>query len=148
MDNDNKLTVRAVPQRKVLRALMVPGSLTNSSTPKNNFAMAGPSPAMMIIGASTTALKAFVYQERSNALPLTTVRLCLITTECNAVSAELVTPKRTPTEEIFVPSRNTPTKNPIVTTEHESRMRREGRVFRNTYEVQTVNGRTRPRAIW
>lgn len=115
-----------------MRTLMVPGSLINSSTPKSNFAMAGPSPIMIIIGASSIALAAFVYQERSNALPLTTFRLCLITTECNAVNAELVTPKRTPTEEMFVPSRNTPTKNPIVTTEHESRMRREGRVFRNT----------------
>jgi hypothetical protein len=68
-----------------------------------------------------------VYQLNNNVLPLTTSKLFLITTECSAVIAELATPKLTPTREMGVPSRKTPTKKPSVTTVQETRMRREGR---------------------
>lgn len=62
--------------------------------------------------------------------------------------AELETPKKMPLMEIGVPSRKTPTKKPIVTTEHARRIKRDGRVLRNMYEVVTVKGNRSPRATW
>jgi hypothetical protein len=99
-------------------------------------------------GAKSAALRRFVYHDRESALPPTTFKLCLMTTEWVAVSAELATPKPTPIQERGVPSRKTPTKKPQVTRPQQRRMRREGREWRKMKEVQTVKGRTRPRATW
>jgi hypothetical protein len=71
-----------------------------------------------------------------------------MTTEWVAVMAEEATPNMMPTAETEVPSRKTPTKKPRVTSEQERRMRSEGRECRKTREVQTVKGRTSPRATW
>jgi len=79
------------------------------------------------------------------ALPPTTFKLCLMTTEWVAVIAELATPNPTPIQERIAPSKKTPTKKPRVTRPQQRRMRREGREWRKMKEVQTVNGRTRPR---
>lgn len=127
----------------------IPPSTANSAAvPDSNLSTSGPSPASMTIGARTIALRRLVYQESSNVLPFTTGRAFLMTTECSAVMEELATPKPMPTIDIGVPSRNTPMKNPKVTMEHENRIRRDGREWRRKYEVQTVKGRTRPRATW
>jgi hypothetical protein len=72
----------------------------------------------------------------------------LITTECVAVIAEEATPNIMPMAETEAPSRKTPTKKPRVTSAQERRMRREGRECRKIREVQTVKGRTSPRATW
>lgn len=144
-------TVMIEPQMKVAKGLIAPSTLgisPISSAPKRRFHTPGPSPANKTIGASTPALRRLVYHESRRALPSTTVRLCLITTECMAVIAELATPNPIPTSDNGVPSRNTPTKNPSVTTEHEIRIRRDGRECRTMKEVQTVKGKTRPRATW
>lgn len=95
-----------------------------------------------------TALKRFVYHERLRALPFTTSKAFLITTECTAVIMELATPKEMPTIETDVPSRKTPMKKPKVTSEQARRTISEGREWRKTKEVITVNGRTMPRATW
>lgn len=81
-------------------------------------------------GTSMIALKKFVYQLRWSALPLTTSKLFLITTECIAVMQDDPIPKKTPRSEIGMASRKTPMKNPKVTTVQEKRMRVEGRVCR------------------
>lgn len=133
---------------KVFKGLMLPASVNSSSTLNMSLSTAGPSPAKRTRGASTIALKILVYHESARALPPTTSKLCFITTECKAVIAELLTPKKMPTVEIGVPSRNTPIKNPMVTTLHDKRIRKDGREWRNIKDVQTVNGRRRPRATW
>lgn len=134
------------PQMKVCNGLMLSGSTSSSVTPKRSLRTSGPSPARMRIGANTAALSRLVYHERARALPFTTFRLCLMTTEWIAVMAELATPKLTPTRESGVPSRKTPMKNPKVTRAQQRRMRREGRDWRTKKDTQTVNGSTRPRA--
>ena len=110
--------------------------------------MPGPSPASRRIGKSTTALSEFMYQDRASALPLTALRLCLMTTECMAVIMDEVTPKKMPLGDTGVPSRNTPMKKPSVTIPHEASTLSDGREWRTTQEVTTVKGRTRPRATW
>ena len=136
------------PQRKVLRGDILPCVTTSSLTPKRSLITSLPSPAIMRRGAKSAALRRFVYQDRASALPPTISKLCLMTTECVAVSAELATPKPTPIQERGVPSRKTPTKKPQVTRPQQRRMRKEGRDWRKTKEVHTVNGRTRPLATW
>ena len=69
------------PHMKVWRGLMLFGSTSNSETPKRSLRTAGPSPAMMRRGASTAALNRLEYHDRARALPFTTLRLCLMTTE-------------------------------------------------------------------
>lgn len=91
------------------------------------FIIPGTSPVKMMMGTSTNELKKFEYQLKAIALPWTTSRPCLIVTECDAVIAELMTPKEIPRVEMDVPSRNTPTKKPAVTMLHARRERREGR---------------------
>jgi hypothetical protein len=91
-------------------------------------------------------LRRLVYQLNSRALPPTTARLFLMTTECKAVIRELVTPKKIPWGEMGVPSRKTPIKKPNVTRAQERRTRNEGRDERKTKEVITVKGSTSPRA--
>jgi len=71
----------AEPQMKVRKGVMVFGSTSNSVTPKRSLRTSGPSPARMRRGASTTALSRLVYHERARALPFTTFKLCLMTTE-------------------------------------------------------------------
>jgi hypothetical protein len=142
------LTVIAEPHRNVLNGLSPPPTVKTSLAPKNNSTTCGPSPASNTSGANTTVLSRFVYHESNRVLPPTTLRLCLITTECIAVIAELATPNPTPTRDNGVPSRKTPMKKPSVTMEQEMRMRREGRACNTMKEVQTVKGRTRPRATW
>lgn len=136
------------PQIKVCKGVMVFGSTSNSVTPKRSLRTSGPSPAKTRTGASTAALSRLVYHERARALPFTTFRLCLMTTEWIAVMAELATPKLTPTMESVVPSRKTPMKNPKVTVAQQKRMRREGRDESIKKDTHTVKGRTRPRATW
>lgn len=79
------------------------------------------------MGNKTAALSTFIYHESANALPPTTFKLFLITTECTAVIAELATPNETPIRETGVPSRNTPIKNPRVTMPHAKKILRVGR---------------------
>lgn len=81
---------------------------------------------MMKRGIRITALKRLVYQLKCNALPLTTSRAFLMTTECNDVMAEEVTPKNTPRRDTGMASRKTPQKKPRVTQAQATRMRREG----------------------
>ena len=69
------------PQTKVCKGLILPGSTSNSERPKRSLRTSGPSPAKMRRGASTTALSRLVYHDRARALPFTTFRLCLMTTE-------------------------------------------------------------------
>jgi len=142
------LTVIIDPQRKVLRGDISPGLTRSSPTPKSILTTSLPSPAKIRRGNRTMALSKLVYQDKARALPPTTVKLCLITTEWMAVIAELATPKPTPTKESSVPSRKTPTKNPSVTSAQQRRIRSEGREWRTMNEVQTVNGSTMPRATW
>jgi hypothetical protein len=141
------LTVIAEPHKKVLKA-DIEFVLSSSSAPRNNLNTSGPSPTKITRGAKTIALNKFVYHDKSKALLLTTSRLRLITTECEAVIAELVTPKNIPVGETGVPSRKTPMKKPRVTMAQENKMRRDGRVWRTMKDVPTVNGRTRPLATW
>lgn len=140
------LTVIKEPHTKVLSGLIPAPTSGTFSIPKKSSITPGPSPAKTQMGRRTTALRRLVYQESKSALPSTTFRLCLITTECMAVMAELATPKLIPTSDRGVPSRKTPTKKPRVTMEHETRMRSDGRDCRIKKEVQTVKGRTSPRA--
>jgi hypothetical protein len=101
---------------------------------------------MMMNGISSTALSRLEYQLIDNALPSTTLNPRFITAAWRAVIKELEIPKTTPRGEIRVPSRKTPTKKPKVMIEHDSKIRRLGRVRSIRYEVRTVNGRRSPRA--
>jgi len=136
------------PQRNVVKGVMVSSGSKSSSKPKRSSIIAGTSPTTKIMGIRRIALKRLVYHDSAKALPLTTLRLCLMTTEWMAVMAELATPKKTPVIEIGVPSRKTPMKKPKVTTVHARRMSRDGRAWSMTWEVTTVKGRRRPRATW
>jgi hypothetical protein len=82
----------------------------------------------MMNGNSTTELSKLEYQLMDSALPSTTWRPRFITAACRAVIKELEMPKRTPRPETCTLSRKTPVKKPEVTTEHDMRMRRLGRV--------------------
>lgn len=113
------------PQTKVLNGLILPTSAIGALN--ISFKTSGPSPAKMRIGASKMALREFMYQDKARALPLTTLRLCLMTTECMAVMAELATPNKTPATETGVPSKKTPIKKPKVTMRHAKRILRDGR---------------------
>lgn len=144
----NAHTVTADPHINVVKALISPGFNVNSSTPNSSIKIPFVSPAMTIRGINTIALSRFVYHDRANADPFTTPKLCLMTTECVAVIAEEVTPKKMPIGDTSVPSRNTPMKKPRVTNAQERRMRREGRVCKTRPEVATVKGNTKPRATW
>lgn len=115
------------PHIKVCKGVSSPSAGMTVAGVNSNSVTDGSSPIITIIGANTTMLSRFVYHERCNALPLTTSKLFLMTTECKAVIAELATPKETPIREMGVLSRNTPTKNPMVTIEQETKIRREGR---------------------
>lgn len=130
----------------VVNVLISPGA--EIFGPNSSAVTPGSSPARRRRGASTIALSRLVYQERCSALPCTTSRAFLITTECTAVIMELTTPNVTPMTETDVPSRKTPMKKPNVTIEHASRIRNEGRACRMTKDVPTVKGRTMPRATW
>lgn len=129
---DRILTVMADPQTNVCSSESSPGAVTMSYGPKKRLVIAGTSPTRTIRGIKSIALSKFVYQERCMALPLTTSRLFLITTECTAVMAELAMPNAMPSSAIGVESRKMPTKKPSVTTEHAIRIRREGRACKNT----------------
>jgi len=135
------------PHRNVDKGLILPSRFAAISPLKRSM-MPEPSPNRMQSGRRMMALQRLVYQERRRALPSTTLRACLITTECVAVITELATPKLMPIKETDVPSRKTPTKKPSVTTEQATRMSSEGRVCRTKKDVATVKGRTRPRATW
>ena len=123
-------TVITEPQTNVCSSESSSEGGAISSDPKMRRMMAGTSPARTIRGIMATALNKFVYQERCMALPWTTSRLFLITTECTAVIAELETPNAMPSNAIGIASRKMPTKNPRVTIEHAIRIRREGRAFK------------------
>lgn len=118
------------PQTKVVKGLIPLSGRTSSSRPNKSLSIAGGSPTNMMTGIKTMALKRLLYHESARALPFTMLRLCLITTEWIAAMAELATPKKIPVEEMGVPSRKTPMKKPIVTSEQARRMRREGRECR------------------
>ena len=90
-------------------------------------AIAGISPATTTTGTRAMALYRLVYHDKWRALPLTTSRLRLITTEWMAVIIELRTPKVTPMGETSVPSKKTPTKKPMVTNKQAKRIRRDER---------------------
>ena len=122
------LTVIAEPHMNVVKGPTCPGA-TRCGTKSRSYTP-GPSPLSSKIGKSAIALNRFVYQLRLSALPFTTSRLRLMTTECMAVIIELVTPKKIPRLETLVPSRNTPTKKPIVTTEHAKSTSKDGRACR------------------
>ena len=122
--------------------------LVEGSGPERSEVIAGTSPATIMTGIKTTALHRFVYHDKWRALPFTTSKLRLITTEWIAVIIELITPKVTPREETSVPSKKTPTKKPMVTNKQAQRIRRDGRKWRAKNEVKTVKGKTRPRATW
>lgn len=138
------LTVMMDPQTKVCNSESAPAVPLSCNDMRR--VMAGPSPARMMTGIMATALNKFVYQERCKALPLTTSRLFLITTEWIAVIAELATPNAIPSGMRGVASRKTPTKKPSVTTEQAKRIRRDGRACKKTKEVPTVKGSNNPRA--
>jgi hypothetical protein len=89
--------------------------------------IAGISPAKIETGSITQAPMKLLYHDNSSALPPTALRLFLMTIECEAVIAELTTPKEIPVREIGVPSMKTPMKKPRVTMKEERRMRAEGR---------------------
>ncbi len=139
-------TVTADPHMKAVKGLISPSSTIGLL--KSSSCTPGPSPVKSNRGSRMRALTKLVYQERWRALPLTTSKLLLITTECMAVIMELATPKEIPTSETGVPSRKTPMKKPEVTKEHARSTKSEGREWRKTYEVQTVKGNTMPRATW
>lgn len=139
------LTVIIEPVMKVDKAF-VPSTL--SFARKNRFITPGHSPATIKRGSRAIALYKFVYHERCNALPLTTSKLFLMTTECIAVIIELTTPKLIPIIETEVPSRKTPMKKPSVTNAQAIRTRSDGRACRTTQDVTTVKGSTIPRATW
>jgi len=119
-----KIPVIAEPQMKVFRGEIPvdtgPGSVRRA-------VIAGTSPETMMTGTRTPALYRFVYHDKCRALPFTTSKLRLITTEWIAVITELRTPKVTPRNETSVPSKKTPTKKPMVTNRQAKRMRRDGR---------------------
>lgn len=123
------LTVINEPQRNVVNGVIVSSGRKSSSKPKRSSVIAGTSPTTKIMGTSKIALKTLEYHDNAKALPLTTLRLCLITTECTAAMAELATPKKTPVIEIGVLSRKTPTKKPKVTSVHARRISKDGRVW-------------------
>lgn len=135
------------PQRNVASIPIVPSVFKlEASLAKKISAIPGPSPRSKHIGNNTMALRRFVYHERRRALPSTTLRLSLITTEWRAVIPELTTPKKTPSIETEVPSRKTPMKKPMVTTLHATKIRRDGMERNAKNEVTMVKGRTSPRA--
>lgn len=70
----------------------IPPSAEVSAASKKTSYIPALSPAMKQIGRRMIALNKLVYQESKRALPSTTLRLCLMTTECVAVIAELATP--------------------------------------------------------
>jgi hypothetical protein len=79
-------TVIIDPQKNVLSALVAEavciGSLCmRSLLPLSNLMSGGSSPTNTERGRSTNALRRFAYQDNANALPLTMLRLFLITTE-------------------------------------------------------------------
>ena len=117
-----------------------------SSVPNKSLTILGPSPARRDSGSRMKLLRRLVYQERRRALPSTTFKLCLMTTECKEVIMELATPKKMPTNDMGMASKKTPTKNPMVTTVQATRIRSDGRVWRTKKDIPTVKGRTRPRA--
>jgi hypothetical protein len=82
----------------------------------------------MMNGKSNKALSKLEYQLMDNALPSTTWNPRFITAACKAVIIELEMPKRTPRRETCTLSRKTPIKKPEVTTEHDTRVRKLGRV--------------------
>lgn len=134
----------AEPHMKVSKVLNpVPGGAES----KKSDIIAGDSPANTISGRRIMALYRLVYQDKCKALPLTTSKLRLITTEWQAVIIELKTPKVIPIVETSVPSRKTPMKNPQVTKKQARRILRDGRELSITKDVPTVNGRTMPLAI-
>jgi len=138
----------ADPNKNLRKAVISPAVFTELSAPLSNLIIAGPSPTSIDNGPSAMALNRFVYQDNANALPLTTLRLFLITTEWSAVMAELTIPDQIPTGDRGVPSRNIPTKNPTVTIAQATRMRGDGRACSSKKDVATVKGRIRPRATW
>jgi len=140
-----KTPVIAEPQRKVLRGDI---AVVEGPVSEKRAVIAGISPAMMITGIKAMALYRFVYHDKWRALPFTTSKLRLITTEWTAVIIELTTPNVTPIIETLVPSKKTPTKKPMVTNKQAKSVRRDGREWSTKRDVQTVKGKTRPRATW
>jgi hypothetical protein len=138
-------TVIAEPQRKVFKGEIPAEEGADSA---KRAAIAGASPAITITGTRVIALYRLVYHDRWRALPFTTSKLRLITTEWIAVIIELRTPKVMPSNETSVPSKKTPTKKPRVTNRQAKRIRRDGREWSAKKEVQTVKGKTMPRATW
>jgi len=119
-----KIPVIAEPQRKVLKG-EIPVDKGLDSV--RRAVIAGISPARMITGTRAMALYRLVYHDKWRALPFTTSKLRFITTEWIAVIIELRIPKVTPINETSVPSKKTPTKNPMVTNKQAERIRRDGR---------------------
>lgn len=99
-----------------------------SARPERRSKTAGPSPRMMMNGMSNTELSRLEYQLMDSALPSTTSKPRFMTAACRALSKELDAPKKMPRLETWVPSRKTPVKKPEVTTEHDNKMRKLGRV--------------------
>jgi hypothetical protein len=117
-------TVIAEPQRKVFRGDI---PVVGEPVSEKRAVIAGASPATKITGIKAMALYKFVYHDKWRALPFTTSKLRLITTEWAAVIIELTTPNVTPMTETLAPSRKTPTKKPMVTNRQAKRIRRDGR---------------------
>jgi len=139
------IPVIAEPQRKVFKGDI---PVDKGSGSARRAAIAGTSPETTMIGTKAMALYILVYHDRWRALPFTTSKLRLITTEWIAVIIELRTPKVTPINETLVPSKKTPTKKPMVTNKQAESVRRDGREWSTKRDVQTVKGKTRPRATW
>jgi len=116
--------VIAEPHRKVFK-----GEIPVDKGPDSakRAPIAGTSPERMTTGTRAMALYRLVYHDKWRALPFTTSKLRLITTEWIAVIIELRTPKVTPMSETSVPSKKTPTKKPMVTNKQAKRIRRDGR---------------------
>jgi hypothetical protein len=137
----------AEPQMKVPSGDMPPDDAAGAGA-KRSFMTSGPSPARKMTGARVNMARRLEYHANARALPPTTSRLFLITTEWTAVIIEDATPKPIPAMETGVPSRKTPTKKPAVTRPQARRTLTDGRECKYTSEVMTVKGRTMPRATW
>ncbi len=75
------LTVIREPQQNVHRGERAPFFERVDSGEKRRLRTPGASPARTTIGRSATALRKLVYQLSKRALPPTTLRDCLMTTE-------------------------------------------------------------------
>jgi len=133
------------PTQKALASLVL-SPLARSSTTSL------PSPTKRTTGMRRKELTAFMYHDRTMALPFMpwTSRDFLMTMEWRAVTREERAPQTMPRVLRGVPSRKIPVKKPVVTNAQETRMGVDGmrRGERERAERRTVSGRTSPLATW